>query len=275
MGDTPPYIGVTGFMARDEIEAIQSLFDPEGRYKLMAGILASGKTIYGTPNRYPFKYPAVEDISSLLGAVDPDRAFGLIHYNTDHPEAMNAEVNKLFTSMTLAHFRHCRQLGGFQFNLHWPEPARLHEIEQTFQRWNPTPQRHVLQLGPSVLSDATHAVVARLEGYLSHLQADRYVEVPTFPFSYVLIDMSAGVGKELEWDRAYETLVALMPLTSYGLKIGVAGGLSAANVDRLRPMINLYPDLCIDAEGRLRDDQDQLDLVKTTDYVQAALAVLG
>ena len=99
MGDTPPYIGVTGFMSRDEIEVIQSLFDPEARHKLMVGILASGKTIYGTPNRYPFKYPLVENIPSLLGAIDPSVAFGLIHYNTDNAGELEREVRYLLSGM--------------------------------------------------------------------------------------------------------------------------------------------------------------------------------
>ena len=51
--------------------------------------------------------------------------------------------------------------------------------------------------------------------------------------------------------------------------IGIAGGLSHDNLARLRPFLSEYY-LSIDAEGKLRDADDHLDLAKATLYLQAA-----
>lgn len=39
-----PYIGVTGFMKREEVEAVLAAFSENSTHKLMVGVLASSKT---------------------------------------------------------------------------------------------------------------------------------------------------------------------------------------------------------------------------------------
>ncbi|MDO8571756.1 MAG: hypothetical protein Q7R79_03695, partial [bacterium] len=84
---------------------------------------------------------------------------------------------------------------------------------------------------------------------------------------YVLLDPSGGTGKMFDprVERTY-----LDKLADLGVGLGVAGGLSPSTLHLLQPLINDYPNLCIDAEGRLRNQDDQLDLTVAGSYLQKA-----
>ena len=53
--------------------------------------------------------------------------------------------------------------------------------------------------------------------------------------------------------------------------VSIAGGLFAGTLPMIEPIIAEFPDLCIDAEGRLRDEHDNLDSSKAKAYAQKAL----
>ena len=54
------------------------------------------------------------------------------------------------------------------------------------------------------------------------------------------------------------------------LGIGIAGGLSADTLPHIAGLLQEIPDLSIDAEGQLRDENDHLDVNKAVRYVLAA-----
>jgi hypothetical protein len=58
------------------------------------------------------------------------------------------------------------------------------------------------------------------------------------------------------------------------LRIGVAGGLDAATIASLEPLLVAVPSLSWDAEGRLRTN-DRLDVSKAEAYLVASTAILG
>lgn len=84
----------------------------------------------------------------------------------------------------------------------------------------------------------------------------------------LLLDASAGQGRPLDPDTV---LPFLRELKATGLGLGVAGGLSAANLHLLEPLLAEVPDLSFDAESRLRDEEDRLDFERVREYVEAAL----
>lgn len=133
-----PYIGITGFMSRDEVEEVLTVFPENSTRKLMVGVLASEKTLHGPTNKWPNRYP--------------DRSFD---------------------------------------------------------------------------TDKTREYLRALE------------------------DMDLDIG------------------------LGVAGGLSAETLHLVEPLIEEFPDLSIDAEGRLRDESDKLDLTAAKRYAVKSLDMFG
>jgi hypothetical protein len=53
----------------------------------------------------------------------------------------------------------------------------------------------------------------------------------------------------------------------------IAGGLSDSTLDLLDALVGVFPEMSIDAEGRLRDANDRLDLVRAAQYVRHAYAL--
>jgi len=88
---------------------------------------------------------------------------------------------------------------------------------------------------------------------------------------HVLLDPSGGFGKSFdpEVERPY-----LEALADLGIGLGVAGGLSPFTLHILEPLVKDFPQLSIDAEGRLRNHNDQLDLTVAGSYLQKAYELL-
>lgn len=266
MSTAPPYIGVTGFMSSDEVELVQDMIDPAWNRKLMAGILVSGKTARGQRNKYAYKYPPIEEVRGILSVVDPQRAFGLIHFSSDYQKIWSECRLALDAANLYDSGVYGDQLRGFQYNFMWPDPELVKDINFGFRsRFTGYDTWHILQLGPATLDGSLHSIREGVRRYSPFTGS-------ALPFSYLLIDMSGGRGQELEWQQAAVVLEALLEFTGprYGLKLAIAGGLSADNLHQLRPMVEIYPDLSIDAEGRLRADDGSLDLDKVKAYVSAA-----
>ncbi len=239
-----PYIGVTGFTARWEVEhVIQSL--NASSQKLMVGVLASEKTLNGMMNRHPRRFPLVETIPSLFL---PDlRCLNLIHYSTDSPDTLATQLATL-TAIGGPN------LHGFQLNVPFVPPNEIAQHMKKFPK-----HRIVLQIGPRMLSDLNPDQLAE------HLKSTKY-EVTD-----LLLDASAGRGIGTDWARELAYLRAIRGTNQALVGAGLAGGLDAYGVKGLAPLISEFHGLLsIDAEGRLRDNDDRFDCGKAVDYVKSA-----
>ncbi|MEI7818847.1 MAG: hypothetical protein WCI47_01885 [bacterium] len=270
------YIGVTGFMTPEEIAAIQAMIDPGGP-QLMVGLLASAKTLRGKPARYPNRYPEPDRLSELLGVIDSNRAFGLIHYSA-------GGVAKDLRNKTL--YEDCSNLlerlqgskatlSGFQFNQAWPYQAYLFQLRAQALSWGYDRCESVLQLGPALLYDRTPEDVADQISLV--YDVSKLHDPASFPFTTLLYDVSGGEGKALDLAGLPAALRPLIDLVQDHagaepvIQLAVAGGLDGSNVAQLRPLVYQYPKLSIDAEGRLRDPEtDTLNLDAVKRYVEAA-----
>ena len=94
----------------------------------------------------------------------------------------------------------------------------------------------------------------------------------------ILFDMSGGTGAAIdvaETERVLEALYGSFGgADAGGANIGVAGGLDPVAVVALAPLFARWPDLTIDAEGRLRDKDDALDCEKARQFVHRSLGVM-
>jgi hypothetical protein len=225
---------------RAALAALDDLPNWSGR-KLMVGVLASSKTLVGRSNKWPNRYPNVYEIAGLF---PPDRrTVNLIHYATDDRHALSDQLGEL-VSLGGSYF------DGFQLNIPWPEPASIVVPKYT---------RVVLQVGHVALELAGNSPEAAAKCL------DAYKNVVTD----VLLDASGGRGisLDLELISAYVRAIrARHPV----IGIGVAGGLSRDTVQRLLPLVERFSGLSLDAEGRLRTEEDHLDLEAMGSYISAA-----
>lgn len=243
---TTPYIGVTGFMSREQVEAALEGFPSSPFIKLMVGVLVSDKTLSGVPNSYPNSFPHPDDIAEIF--VDDPRVLNLVHYNTHNQRGLARQLDTLFETAG----PNCH---GVQLNITWPSPEELKLLHNAWRD-----KQIVLQLGREAFqAKQSPEVVAKYLGIYKHL------------IDYVLFDMSGGFGVDIDISLATDSFGEYLKqgLNRY-LGFGLAGGLDAERIADLAPLFRISQTLSIDAQGKLRTN-DQLDLAKVHDYIRAAL----
>jgi len=247
-----PYIGVTGCMSNQEVEHLLRLMpepiDPP--QLLMVGVLVSSKTMAGGKNKYPNRYPGMNDVYRIFPDHGP--ALNLVHYNTQEPDTLYEQL------MQMTDWWRYR-INGFQLNVAWPDPR----IIKRYVTACPT-KDIVLQVGGhafEMIGNSPTHLVERVKEYQGLIKC-------------VLLDPSGGHGTLLDMARMIGYLDVLYA-SKVDIGIGIAGGLCAETLDHVAPLIKGFPGLSIDAEGRLRDGDDHLDLVKAEAYVQKALALFA
>ncbi|MBS3903349.1 MAG: hypothetical protein KGZ30_03200 [Anaplasmataceae bacterium] len=245
-----PYIGVTGFASPEEVYHLLRDIPRGKRRKVMIGVLAGPETFnpISTDSRL---YPSSHDIRHIFSA--DDRALNAIHFGSRSKEGLFEEIDGV---LRLAG-PHCQAL---QVNLPWPEPSLLERLKQD------RPQLEIIvSIGEKAVQLAggdSHGVVERLHQYRVGL-VDR-----------VLVDFSWGKGIPLDPDRA-EVYLAAVKVAFPRIGLGVAGGLSAENLDRIAGLSLEFSDLSIDAQGKLLDDSGKLNLLKAEAYLMKGFNYLG
>lgn len=243
------YIGVTGFMSRAEVDAVLTAIPAGAERLLMVGVLVSSKTMQGIPNKWPKRYPSADQIASIFP--DHPLALNLAHFNTN-------DSNELFDQMMAVTELGGENFHGFQLNIAWPDPYTIWRYKQKHPN-----KIIVIQCGQSALEimDCDPIVVATV--------ADNYQDT----CEYLLIDPSGGLGKPLNTLKGLDYLHELNSRLSR-MKFGIAGGLSPATLeDLIGPIVKKFPNTSIDAEGRLRDSNDNLDVAIAKDFVLKAYAL--
>lgn len=244
-----PYIGITGITSPADSDLIAQFLAGNSSRKVMIGVLVSAKTLRGEPDQWPNRYPALGDIAGIFS--DRPAAFNVIHYGTDEPASLLDQL------LTVAHLAG-PELHGFQLNMSWPSVKDLCLLA----RQRPE-QQLILQLNQEAFRAAGNqkgAVAGKLKREYSGL------------VDHVLLDLSAGYGRQLDpaWARRQ-----LEEMRDAGLDmgLGVAGGLSPASLHLVAPLVKEFPQLSLDAEARLRDAGDNLDLALGQEYLRRAFAM--
>lgn len=243
-----PYIGITGFTNRKDAEEVLSILQKESERKLMVGVLMSQKTFEGGTNKWPNRYPRVEQCAHIFP--EHPLALNLIHYNTK-------DRSTLFDQMVQVTHIAGPNFHGFQLNVAWPEVRALERYRLRYPD-----KKIVLQIGGLAFEVVGHSPAELVRSL------QRYARC----IDYVLLDPSGGWGKPFDTAKVHEYLQALI-FALVPFRLGVAGGLSPTTLHLIEPLAREFPDLCIDAEGRLRDANDCLDLPLAKDYVLRALAI--
>lgn len=245
------YVGITGFMSRQEVDAVLGAMPKDSDRLLMVGVLASQKTLRGEGNKWPNRYPEVTDIEGIF--TDNPKALNLIHYNTKEPETLCEQLLEI------------AKLGGpnmhgFQLNVAWPSHGAIIGYRSVYRH-----AQIVLQIGGNALELVGRSPL-RLAATVSRYYAGLV--------DYILLDPSGGKGEPFDTERAREYLQMLKEART-SAHLGVAGGLSPTTLGLVEPLVSDFPDLSIDAEGRLRDENDTLDLNVAREYVDKTLQIFA
>ncbi len=249
-----PYIGITGFMSRDEVKWAWDAFKntrlvPD--YMLMVGVLASLKTLYGHTNKWPNRYPAVENISGIF--IQDPGMLNLVHYNSKNTDMLFVQL------MALTELIGSELFNGFQLNIAWPD-----ELELLSYKSHYPDKKIVLQIGSGAFKEIENSpkkLVERLGLYAGLID-------------YILLDMSGGKGKPLDTEILKEYLRAIkVSFAGIDIGLGVAGGLGPDTMHLVNPLSEEFSDLGIDAEGKLRNENDHLDMGFVEGYIRKAAEI--
>jgi hypothetical protein len=200
----------------------------------------------------PGRYPKREGLHRIFSG-DP-RTFNVIHFNSADPDKLL--FTQLMAMVGMYHGHLEARLNGFQLNVCWPG---LEHLEQFRKFTQGKYLRLILQLGEKALAEASTrgALVCKLREYREFVD-------------YMLIDGSGGTGKRLDTNFCLERIRAVRD-AGLTIGMGVAGGLSAETLHLVAPIIEEFPETSIDAEDRLRNLEDSLNVRAAAQYVLEAL----
>lgn len=238
-----PYIGITDFMQFSQVEEMLKVFNahkPRGsNRKLHVGVMMSHKTLNNIPNEWQNAFPPKEVIADIFSS---DEAYNCLHY---------ADYDRDNTSSLQEYLLEAIGYGGekihaLQLDMVWPDPWRISDAV----RRSGKDIEIILQVGKNALEeigDDPQSVVQMLEAYEGVIHR-------------VLLDKSMGRGVGMN-------ALELIPLAHAirerfpNLGLVVAGGLGPKSVNLARPVIEVFPDISIDAQSKLRPSGSALDPV--------------
>ena len=251
---TTPYIGITGFTTPDEIAAVLKTLPASPSRLLMCGALLSNALLSGDASDAPNRCPHPDEIAGIFS--DDPRCLNLVHYRPQ-PGANLADA---LTRASEVGGPNCH---GVQINatrgVPWPDPADLIAYRNRAQ-----PRRIVLQVGREAMASVDGDPVKLAQ------RCAPYAGIVTD----ALVDASEGLGRPLDATLSARYLEAVADAAP-DLSLVVAGGLCADNIrELLSPLLTRWANVSIDAEGRLRDADDVLDVEGATTYLTAAFEML-
>lgn len=246
---TGPYIGVSGITTTGLAKACHNRFGSTSR-RLGIGVIASRSSLRGTPlpsERAVAKTALPQNIPGIF--LDEPNVFNVLHYVGPRDDGFWNDLSELHKYLG-------PRCHAIQFNMPWPDAEALTRYREQFGY----SQQFILQVGDRAIEEAggnARGVLSRLEQY------------PKEMIQRVLIDTSLGHGRPFKPKMVREFLAEIDRSKRFGLV--VAGGLGPGTTKRLLgKLLEEFPDLSVDAEGRLRDGDHSLNLLSVGQYLQEA-----
>lgn len=263
-----PYVGITDFMNKTQVERMLEVLAREspkdfkkqmmlvaGKLprQLMVGVMMSHKTLHGIPTKWTAAFPAKESIRDIFG-IHPF-AFNTLHY-ADYDTIDVAESIELATTFGGPNMH------AIQLDMIWPDPGLIKNYRDNH------PGIQVIIQGNS---KAMKAVNNDPLYFACCLKAYGYC------VDYVLLDKSMGKGLGMD-------AMGLLPYARAvaehvpDMGIAAAGGLGPDTLNLLEPLIAEFPNLSIDAQGKLRPSGNALDPIDwnmASEYLTKALRLFS
>lgn len=254
----PFYIGLADFKNFNEVTRILKVFranrPPSLNCQIHVGAMMSRKTLLGLPSKSAAVFPPKEEMADIFAGDDvvPDDVMNCLHY-ADLSDRANDDLHAL-----LYHAINYCGLGitAIQLDMTWPEAAEIGNAVHASRKQLEV----ILQIGDKAFEIAHNdplEMVRRLEDYQGVIQR-------------VLLDRSMGRGIGLKAEKMFPFLTAIQRHLP-DLKLGVAGGLGPDTMHLVEPLLEVFPDLSIDAQAQLHPDGDPM---KPIDWDRAEAYVI-
>lgn len=233
-----PYIGITDFMNGEQVDNMLTVFKnnlpPGQNRRLHVGVMMSYKTLNDFETKWTKAFPPKESIADIFGSRE---TMNCLHY----ADYTSTEVSK---SLARAIKFGGDGITALQLDMVWPEPA---DIARACEMAGKKPLV-ILQVGKNAMAECAESpevVAVKLLSYQGIVDC-------------VLLDKSMGTGLGMD-AVALRPYVLEMKEIVPELAIAVAGGLGPDSMDLVEPLVNEFPDISIDAQGRLRPSRSALD----------------
>jgi hypothetical protein len=253
------YIGICDFPSGEQSTKSVSLFEKlttstrMSDWKLMVGVMMSFKTMTGVTSRWAPVWPKKQTVQSIFK--DHPRAFNTLHY------ADYDGVTVLDNLLEASNHGGCH-LHAMQLDMIWPEPSLIED----FRAVRPNIQV-VLQLNKNALAlmdDDPQRVVEKLGGYNESVD-------------YALLDKSHGKGLGMDAGALLPFIRAIAEHLPH-IGLAVAGGLGPNTMHLVEPVVDEFPDVSIDAQGKLRPSgnaMDPIDWTMADSYLAKTIETFG
>jgi len=233
-----PYIGITDFESKEQVLDLLPILECSG-HRLMVGVMMSFKTLNGIKSKWTKAWVPKEQIAPIF--IDHPLVFNAIHY-ADYDGV--TELDDLLRAASYGG----ENLHTLQLDMPWPNPDLVREFREKYPETSV-----VLQVGSKALEE-----IAVPETFQSCLNLCSRLKEYGDAIDFVLLDLSGGRGKEMRPKELFPYALTI-DLSNLNLGIAVAGGLGPDTLHHLDLFLRRFPDLSIDAQGKLRPSGNALD----------------
>lgn len=236
-----PYIGITDFTSFDQVKKMLRVFKKHkpgiSPYVLQVGVMMSYKTLNGIESKWSKAFPPKEDIARIFDSIE---TFNCLHYaDYEHSKGFWLDLSSAISYGGAG-------IHAVQLDMTWPDPGEVASAVHASRKHIEV----ILQIGQQAFDETGYdsaELVRRLEDYEEVIHR-------------VLLDKSMGRGRGMD-------AVGLIPYAWAiqerfpSLGIGAAGGLGPHSLSLVEPLLEEFPHLSIDAQGKLRESGSALDPV--------------
>lgn len=233
-----PYIGITDFTSTEQVRTMRAVFQKHfstsSKRKLHIGVMISHKTLNGIPTIWSEAFPPKDKIADIFAF---DDVYNCLHY-------VDYIHNSDFKDFARAIGYGGINIHAIQLDMIWPDPGQVANGVHTSRKNIEV----ILQVGNKAIEEAHNdptEVVQRLEDYEKVIHR-------------VLLDKSMGRGHSMD-------AIGLLPFVRAikerfpDMGLVVAGGLSPDSINLVGPLAKEFPDISIDAQGKLRPSGNTLN----------------
>ncbi|MBI5654735.1 hypothetical protein HZC53_03740 [Candidatus Uhrbacteria bacterium] len=244
-----PYVGIKGFTTRTEVERVLTAA-PKFSHAVMVGMLMNQYVLAHKQVPHPKRYPDIRRLGEIF---------------ISHPQALNMvcyqsiALDSLFDQLSEIRERVGPCLQGFQLDLIEPPMSALERIRHAWPELKLS-----LRINREMFRRSMHRPVAlanTVSGYAGLLD-------------YAFVDFTNGDGVPCSPDLL-RSILSYMRQADIPFRLGIGGGLGVYTLSPLKALLRELPDLCLDADFRLRNDDDELDLEASGEFLNRAARLLA